>query len=82
MREWFASGPPWKSKTVTGGLGTFMAHLGILCVVGTTAPDTGRYQHAACADTKILNKGKMVAPCSNPDCRDKGANWVLQEKHE
>jgi hypothetical protein len=26
------------------------------------------------------NKRKMVALCSNPDCRNKGANWVLQEK--
>jgi hypothetical protein len=63
-------------------LGTFMAHLGILCVVGTRVPDTGRYQHSACADTRVLYKGKVVAPCANPDCRDKGANWVLQEKHE
>jgi hypothetical protein len=69
-----------QNYTVTTGLGTFMAHLGILCVVGTKAPDTGRYQHSACADTKVLYKGKTVVPCANPDCRDKGANWVLQEK--
>ena len=73
--------PSWKNKTVMAELGTFMAHRGLLCVVGSTEPDTGRYQHSACADTKVLNKGKMVLPCSNPDCRDKGAKWVLEQKH-
>ena len=72
----------YERDVVDGLPALFMAHLGILCAVGTPAPDTGRYQHSACADTKVLNKREMVAPCSNPDCRDKGAKWVLQEKHE
>jgi hypothetical protein len=56
-----------------------MADIGVYRAVGSPAPDTGRYQHSACAYTEIFTKGNILALCSNPSCPNKGANWVLQE---
>jgi hypothetical protein len=44
------------------------------------APDTGRYQHLACASAEIFGKGDSLVLCTNPKCPNKGANWALQEK--
>ena len=55
-----------------------MAHLGILCRVGTPAPETGRYQHSACGETKTINEKEIIQPCGNVDCPHKGAQYVLQ----
>lgn len=57
-----------------------MAQVGTMHSVGTPAPDTGRYQHAACSNTAIYNKGNTLAPCQNPYCPRKGADWMLQAK--
>jgi hypothetical protein len=48
--------------------------------VGSPAPDTGRYQHSACTQTEIFNKGNILLRCANRSCPNKGANWALQEK--
>jgi hypothetical protein len=57
-----------------------MANVGDRCKVGTNAPDTGRYQHSACNDTAIFNKGNNLAPCSKVSCPNRGADWILKEK--
>jgi hypothetical protein len=50
--------------------------------VGSPASVTGRYQHTACSETQIFNKGDIFMHCANRTCPNKGANWVLQEKLE
>lgn len=57
-----------------------MANVGDRCPVGTNAPETGRYKHSACGDTAIFNKGNNLAPCSNRQCPDRGADWILIQK--
>jgi hypothetical protein len=57
-----------------------MANTGSTHAVGTIAPDTGRYKHSACSNTEIFNKGNKLAPCANPSCPRKGADWILQDK--
>lgn len=57
-----------------------MANVGDRFSVSSTAPETGRYKHTACANTIILNKGNKVPPCSMSACPKSGADWVLQEK--
>ena len=56
-----------------------MANVGVYRAVGSSAPDTGRYQHSACDYTETFAKGHILALCSNTSCPNKGANWVLQE---
>lgn len=56
-----------------------MANIGVYRAVGSPAPDTGRYQHSACDSTKIVDKGNILALCSNRICPNKGANWVLRK---
>jgi hypothetical protein len=53
---------------------------GIARGVGSPAPDTARYQHSACASIEIFGKGDIFVLCTNPNCPNRGANWVLQEK--
>lgn len=48
--------------------------------VGSTALNTGRYQHAACSKTEIFNIGGILKVCTNRSCPNKGANWTLQKK--
>ena len=57
-----------------------MANVGDSRAVGSPAPDTGRYLHAACTNTETFNKGDILKVCANPSCPNKGANWTLQEK--
>lgn len=57
-----------------------MANVGDRCRVNTDAPDTGRYKHSMCANTAIFNRGNNLAPCQNPACPNKGADWILQAK--
>jgi len=57
-----------------------MANVGESFRVGTNAPETGRYKHSVCSNTAIFNKGNNLAPCTNSQCPNKGANWILQEK--
>jgi hypothetical protein len=57
-----------------------MANVGDQFKVGTEAPETGRYKHSACSNTEIFNKGNTLAWCANFDCKQKGANWMLQQK--
>lgn len=57
-----------------------MANVGTRVSVGSTVPETGRYRHTACYDTAIFNKGNVMAPCSNRQCPNRGADWVLTEK--
>src|ERR1700680_1171926 len=45
-------------------------------VVGSPAPDTGRYQHEACTNTEIFNKGPILPLCADHNCPNKGANWL------
>jgi hypothetical protein len=45
--------------------------------VGSSAPDSGRYQHQACTKTQIFNKGDILVLCTNTDCPNRGANWAL-----
>jgi hypothetical protein len=53
---------------------------GIARSVGSSAPDTGRYQHSACTTPEVFSKGDILLLCTNPSCPNKGANWALQEK--
>jgi hypothetical protein len=48
--------------------------------VGSPALETGGYLHAACTNTENFSKGSILPLCANPHCKNKGANWVLQEK--
>lgn len=57
-----------------------MALVGTHVAVGSPAPETGRYRHAACGDTAIFNKGNIMAPCSNRQCPHRGGEWVLIQK--
>ena len=57
-----------------------MANIGDTFPVGSVCEETGRYQHMACTNTEIYNKGNKFAPCSNRDCPNKGASWKLIEK--
>jgi hypothetical protein len=57
-----------------------MALIGSTHSVGTPAPDTGRYQHSACSNTAIYNKGNKLAPCQDNSCPRKGADWILIQK--
>jgi hypothetical protein len=57
-----------------------MANVGDSRAVGSPAPVTGRYQHSACTNTEIFNKGDILPLCTSPGCPNKGANWVLREK--
>jgi hypothetical protein len=56
-----------------------MANIGVYRAVGSSAPDTGRYQHSACHYTKIVDEGNILALCGNRSCPNKGANWVLRK---
>jgi hypothetical protein len=56
-----------------------MANIGVYRAVGSSAPDTGRYQHSACQSTEIVDKGNILALCDKRGCPNKGANWLLQE---
>ena len=56
-----------------------MADIRVYRAVGSAAPETGLYQHAACTHTGIFAKGNIFALCSNPSCPNKGANWILKE---
>jgi hypothetical protein len=56
-----------------------MEYIGVYRAVGSSAPDTGRYQHSACLHSEILAKGNILALCSYRSCPNKGANWILQE---
>ena len=56
-----------------------MANIGVYRAVGSSAPDTGRYQHSACHSTEIVEKGTILGLCGNHNCANKGANWVLQK---
>lgn len=58
-----------------------MANIGVYRAVGSPALDTGRYQHSACQSIEIVEKGTILALCSNRSCPNKGANWVLREDH-
>jgi hypothetical protein len=57
-----------------------MASVGDSRSVGSPAPETGRYLHAACTNSENFIKGSILPLCANPRCPNKGANWVLQEK--
>ncbi len=57
-----------------------MAEVGDRFPVGSTCQQTGQYKHTACSNTEVYNKGNTFAPCSNPNCPDKGANWKLNQK--
>jgi hypothetical protein len=59
---------------------TTMANIGDTFAVGSKCPQTGRYRHAACANTEIYNRGNTFAPCSNVNCPSRGANWKLVTK--
>lgn len=48
--------------------------------VGTPAPVTGLYRHAACGKVEDFNKTNVLAPCANRQCPNRGANWVLIQK--
>jgi hypothetical protein len=57
-----------------------MANVGDKFSVGTICPETGRYEHAACDNTEIFNKGNKFAPCAKAACKNKGADWKLIKK--
>ena len=57
-----------------------MANIGDTFSVGSICPETGRYKHTVCTNTEIYNKGNKFAPCSNVDCRNRGAKWELIKK--
>ena len=48
--------------------------------VGSTALNSGLYQHAACGKTEIFKIGSILKVCTNRSCPNKGANWTLQKK--
>jgi hypothetical protein len=54
-----------------------MATIGQQYAVGTPAPATGLYRHTACGKVEDFNKTNILAPCANPHCQNRGANWVL-----
>jgi len=54
-----------------------MVKVGDTFAVGSICPKTGQYRHTRCANTEIYNKGNKFAPCSNPNCPDRGAPWRL-----
>jgi len=56
-----------------------MANIGVHRAVGSSAPDTGRYEHLACHSTETVEKGTILGLCGNRSCPNKGANWVLRE---
>jgi len=57
-----------------------MANVGDKFSVGSTCTETGQYQHTACANTEVFNKGNTFAPCANSSCPNKGAEWQLKQK--
>jgi hypothetical protein len=57
-----------------------MANVGDKFSVSSICQETGRYKHTACGNTEIFNKGNKFAPCANPKCPNKGAEWQLVEK--
>ena len=48
--------------------------------VGSPVVDAGRYQHSACTEIEIFNKGNIIKVCANRSCPNKGANWNILEE--
>jgi len=71
-----AEGQKAALRLIRSGCEISMAHLGILCRVGTPAPETGRYQHSACGETRPIKEKEIIQLCGNVDCPHKGAQYA------